>query len=93
LNYYTAQEVINIITGFTPVSGYNISNWEEAYNWGNHATAGYITGSHNHDDLYYSKTHIDNNFYTRNYIDNNLMIPDSPPTNPVSGKWYLYMTD
>jgi hypothetical protein len=32
----------------------NISNWNTAYGWGNHATAGYLTSlpAHNHDDRY-----------------------------------------
>ena len=32
----------------------NISNWNTAYGWGNHASAGYLTSlpSHNHDTLY-----------------------------------------
>lgn len=35
-------------------SGTNIANWETAYGWGNHASAGYLTSlpSHNHDTLY-----------------------------------------
>lgn len=35
-------------------TGTNISNWNTAYGWGNHASAGYLTSlpSHNHDTLY-----------------------------------------
>jgi hypothetical protein len=38
-------------------SSTNISNWNTAYGWGNHASAGYLTSlpSHNHDDRYLVK--------------------------------------
>ena len=36
------------------ISTINISNWDTAYGWGNHASAGYLTSlpSHNHDGSY-----------------------------------------
>jgi hypothetical protein len=42
------------ITGTISASGYNASNWNTAYGWGNHASAGYLTSlpSHNHDGRY-----------------------------------------
>jgi hypothetical protein len=38
----------------------NSSNWNTAYGWGNHASAGYLTSlpSHNHDDRYYTETEV-----------------------------------
>jgi hypothetical protein len=33
-----------VATGTLTASGYNKSNWDTAYGWGNHASAGYITG-------------------------------------------------
>ena len=44
------------------------SNWNTAYGWGNHASAGYLTAlpSHNHDDRYYTETEINNFSYWRN---------------------------
>jgi len=53
------------LTGSISASGYNSSNWDTAYNWGNHASAGYLTSlpSHNHDSRYYTETEI-NNFFT-----------------------------
>jgi hypothetical protein len=49
-------------------SGYSLptntkqSQWDEAYSWGNHASAGYLISlpSHNHDDLYYTEAEINN---------------------------------
>jgi hypothetical protein len=42
-----------------------IGFWDEAYGWGNHATAGYLTSlpPHNHNDLYYTETESDLRFY------------------------------
>jgi hypothetical protein len=41
-------------TGTISANGYNKSNWDTAYGWGNHASVGYLTSlpSHNHDTLY-----------------------------------------
>ncbi len=50
-------EVTNVgnvnITGTISASGYNDSNWNTAYNWGNHASAGYstATGVENNADV------------------------------------------
>jgi hypothetical protein len=43
-------------------SSTNISNWNTAYGWGNHASAGYVTGSHTHDDRYYTESESDSRF-------------------------------
>jgi len=42
------------VQGEIQASGYNKTNWDTAYGWGNHASAGYLTTlpSHNHDTLY-----------------------------------------
>jgi len=45
--------------------GYGTSaNWNTAFGWGNHASAGYLTSlpSHNHDDRYYTETESDNRY-------------------------------
>jgi hypothetical protein len=49
-------------------SSTNISNWNTAYGWGNHAGVGYLTSlpSHTHDDRYYTETEINNFSYWRN---------------------------
>jgi hypothetical protein len=41
-------------------SSTTVSQWNTAYGWGNHATAGYLTSLpvHNHDDRYYTETEI-----------------------------------
>ena len=41
--YYTESEVNSFFAGSTAISGYNKSNWDTAYSWGNHASAGYLT--------------------------------------------------
>jgi hypothetical protein len=44
--------------------GGNSSQWNTAYGWGNHASAGYLTSlpSHNHDDRYYTESESDSRF-------------------------------
>ncbi|NLL64018.1 MAG: hypothetical protein GX241_07320, partial [Ruminococcaceae bacterium] len=39
--YYTETEINNFFAGSTALTGYNKSNWDTAYGWGNHASAGY----------------------------------------------------
>tara|TARA_B100001287_G_scaffold272931_1_gene275487 strand:+ start:2035 stop:4314 length:2280 start_codon:yes stop_codon:yes gene_type:complete len=40
---YTKTEVNNRFSGGTPATGYNKTNWDTAFGWGNHASAGYLT--------------------------------------------------
>lgn len=44
------------ILGTLTASGYNNSNWDTAYGWGDHSKGGYLTSlpDHNHDSLYLS---------------------------------------
>lgn len=35
--------VTGTLVGYTPTASLNISNWNTAYGWGNHASAGYLT--------------------------------------------------
>jgi len=46
--YYTETEINNFFSGATAITGYNKSNWDTAHGWGNHASAGYASSSHNH---------------------------------------------
>ena len=39
------------ITGTITASAYNNSNWDTAYGWGNHASAGYASSGHTHSYL------------------------------------------
>lgn len=41
VNYYTATQIQNFFSGASAITGYNYSNWNTAYGWGNHASAGY----------------------------------------------------
>lgn len=46
---YTQTQINNFFYGTSAISGYNKSNWDAAFGWGNHALAGYITSlAHNH---------------------------------------------
>lgn len=42
---YTRNEIDKFFYGVSPIVGYNKSNWDEAYSWGDHALAGYLTVS------------------------------------------------
>jgi len=43
--YYTETEIGNFFSGLTAITGYSKTNWDTAYTWGNHASAGYLTGN------------------------------------------------
>jgi hypothetical protein len=42
-NYYTKANTDSFFAGTTAKAGYNKTNWDTAYGWGNHASAGYLT--------------------------------------------------
>ena len=44
-NAYTDAQIQNFFNGANAISGYNKTNWDTAYGWGNHASAGYLTTS------------------------------------------------
>lgn len=41
--YYQKSEISSFFSGSTGITGYNKSNWDTAYGWGNHALEGYLT--------------------------------------------------
>ena len=43
--YYTETEVGNFFSGTTAITGYNKTNWDTAYGWGDHASANYLAAS------------------------------------------------
>lgn len=43
--YYTETEIGSFFGGTTAITGYNKTNWDTAYGWGNHASVGYLTGN------------------------------------------------
>jgi hypothetical protein len=63
-NAYTDAQIQNFFNGANAITGYNKSNWDTAYSWGNHASAGYLTSlpSHNHDDRYYTESESDGRY-------------------------------
>ena len=60
---YTPPDVSSFLTSFTEtdpvftasaaagIQSSNISNWDTAYGWGNHASAGYLTSETSHSDV------------------------------------------
>ena len=52
------------VGGQVNATGGNSGQWNTAYGWGNHASAGYLTSlpSHNHNDLYYTESEADSRF-------------------------------
>ena len=52
LQSFTESDPIFSASAASGITSTNISNWNTAYGWGNHATAGYAAASHNHDSLY-----------------------------------------
>jgi|688.fasta_scaffold38598_2 hypothetical protein len=67
----------------------NSSNWNTAYSWGNHASAGYLTSlpSHNHDDRYYTETESDGRFQP---LENQRLSTGNSPTfaNVYASEWF-----
>lgn len=45
IDYYTKVAIQSFFSGATAISGYNKSNWDNAFGWGNHALAGYFLSS------------------------------------------------
>jgi hypothetical protein len=45
-NAYTDAQIQNFFNGANSISGYNKSNWDTAYSWGNHASYSYATTSY-----------------------------------------------
>ena len=56
--YYTETEISNFFSGSSEIGGYNKSNWDTAYTWGDHDGL-YAAASHNHDSRYYTETEVD----------------------------------
>lgn len=40
---YTKSQIDDFFSGATAIAGYSKNNWDTAYGWGNHASAGYLT--------------------------------------------------
>ena len=41
--YYTESEIDDFFFGTTPINGYNNTNWDNAFSWGDHSLVGYLT--------------------------------------------------
>jgi hypothetical protein len=69
-NYFTDGNIYPSEQTTHYVSSGRIQNWQTAYNWGDHADAGYASGSHNHDDRYYTETESDARYLRSDYNEN-----------------------
>ena len=51
--YYTKSFLNDVFDGdnATTINGYNRANWDTAYGWGDHSTAGYLTSETSHADV------------------------------------------
>jgi hypothetical protein len=60
VNYYTATNIQNFFSGASAITGYNYTNWNTAYSWGNHAglylplSGGTLTGGLNGTTAYFT---------------------------------------
>src|SRR5699024_7266388 len=41
IGVYSTQEIQDFLDGTTSINGYNKTNWDTAFGWGNHASVGY----------------------------------------------------
>lgn len=44
-NYYLKTDIQDFYSGSVAITGYNKTNWDAAFGWGNHSSAGYLTTS------------------------------------------------
>ena len=60
ISSFTEADPIFVASPAHGIASTDITNWNTAYGWGNHATAGYLTSlpAHNHDDRYYTETEV-----------------------------------
>lgn len=61
-NRYTKTEINNFFGGVVSITGYNKTDWDEAYSWGDHSLEGYLT---NQDLQFDVVTPIDSYFGTK----------------------------
>ena len=80
--------------GGSTVSPTKIGQWNTAYGWGNHASAGYLTSlpSHNHDDRYYTETESRNKFTSTDGAEDNYTFEIEDEGNFSGNKWYHVAT-
>ena len=76
--------------GSNAITNTKVGQWDTAYSWGNHASAGYLTSlpSHNHDDRYYTETEINTKYTTTDGSDNEWKFTLGDESNMSGNKWY-----
>lgn len=74
LQSFTESDPVFSASAASGITSTNINNWNTAYGWGNHATAGYAAASHNHNGVYAPVSHSHNQI---TYIDTRSV--DFPP--------------
>ena len=63
-----------------------------AHGWGNHASAGYASGSHNHDSRYYTETESDAKFTSTDASEDDYTFKINDESNFSGNKWYNVAT-
>ena len=61
-NAYTDAQIQNFFNGANAITGYNKSNWDTAYSWGNHASAGYRVNSTSNTAYVYATSYLTQNY-------------------------------
>jgi hypothetical protein len=61
-NAYTDAQIQNFFNGANAITGYNKSNWDTAYSWGNHSNAGYRVNSINNTAYVYATSYRTENY-------------------------------
>ena len=61
-NAYTDTQIQNFFNGANAITGYNKSNWDTAYSWGNHASAGYRVNSITNTAYVYATSYRTENY-------------------------------
>jgi hypothetical protein len=61
-NAYTDTQIQNFFNGANAITGYNKSNWDTAYGWGNHASAGYRVNSISNTAYVYATSYRTENY-------------------------------
>lgn len=90
--YYTKTEINNFLGGFTSISGYNKNDWDDAFGWGDHSTAGYLESLQDGQG-----TIVDNSDPVNpkvnwgGFMDEGMELEiDAADDNEIGIYWYLY---
>ena len=88
-----ATEVSTSASGWTATKATvdaGASNWDEAYGWGNHADAGYVTTDSNTDTTYSAGTNLNLSGVTFNLDDSITLSSVQATTQKIGSDWHAY---